>query len=148
MNISICGAGTMGRGIALSALQAGHSVVLFDTHDGVLSTAHEYIENQLKKSVDKGKLTSDSYAKMLKQLHTSPIITKAAEGEIVIEAIIERPEAKYEFSGTPLVSSNRPEDTIDAWLGAIAAGVLPAMWTLPNLPLDAQLTRTDAACSR
>lgn len=97
MNISICGAGTMGRGIALSALQAGHSVVLFDTHDGVLTTAHEYIENQINKLVEKGKIAADSATIMLGQLHCSPVITKAAEGDIVIEAIIEKPEAKYEL---------------------------------------------------
>jgi len=87
----------MGRGIALSALQAGHSVTLFDVHDGVLSTAHEYISAQVAKSVEKGKMTADAAAAMMKLLNTSPVITKAAEGEIVIEAILEKPEAKFEL---------------------------------------------------
>lgn len=97
MNISICGAGTMGRGIALSALQAGHSVLLFDNHDGVLMTAHEYIHSQIQKLSEKGKITPDTAASLQEHLHTTQNITKVAEGDIVIEAIIEKPEAKYEL---------------------------------------------------
>ena len=39
MIIGICGAGTMGRGIAIASLTAGHGVVIFDISDEALTAA-------------------------------------------------------------------------------------------------------------
>ncbi len=62
MIIGICGAGTMGRGIAISSLQAGHDVVLFDIAEAACARAATYVIDQLAKAVEKGKMTSDQLA--------------------------------------------------------------------------------------
>jgi 3-hydroxybutyryl-CoA dehydrogenase len=97
MNISICGAGTMGRGIALACLQAGHSVVIFDLSETATVKAQEYIAAQLTKSVEKQKITQENADLYMKRLRCSTSIADAATGEFIIEAIIEKPEVKFEL---------------------------------------------------
>lgn len=97
MNISICGAGTMGRGIAIACLQAEHSVVLFDLNEAATQKAHEYINSQLLKAVEKNKMTKENAEACITRLKAATSIADAARGEFIIEAIIEKPEVKFEL---------------------------------------------------
>ncbi|MBS1536113.1 MAG: 3-hydroxybutyryl-CoA dehydrogenase [Bacteroidetes bacterium] len=97
MNISICGAGTMGRGIAIACLQAGHSVVVFDLSELAISKSKDYIIAQMNKSVEKKKITQEDADTYLKNISYSTIINDVAVCEIIIEAILEKPEAKFEL---------------------------------------------------
>jgi len=58
MNVFICGAGTMGRGIALSSISSGHQTFLYDKNEDVLKKASGFIIAQVDKQVQKGQLTS------------------------------------------------------------------------------------------
>ena len=97
MNISICGAGTMGRGIALSAIQSGFPVVLFDKYENVLLSSKLYIEEQLTIAVQKAKLTEDKKHTALSLISYSSSIESLANSDIAIEAIIENKDAKSSF---------------------------------------------------
>lgn len=94
MIVGICGAGTMGRGIAIASLAAGHSVVLFDAILTTLASADKNIADQLAKSVEKGKMSAEDRESSLSRLSTSTTLDELANSDIVIEAILENLEIK------------------------------------------------------
>lgn len=95
MIIGICGAGTMGRGIAIASLSAGHSVVLVDLSSDALDAAVQYVRDQLSKSVEKGKLTESQYDSATSSISSSTEATALGSADIVIEAIAERLDVKH-----------------------------------------------------
>lgn len=91
--ICVCGAGTMGSGIAHAAAQAGFYVILFDLNPVILKKAETGIQTSLTLLVEKQKLTDADKETILKRLSfTTDIQTCLAD--IFIEAIVEKPEAK------------------------------------------------------
>ncbi|MDZ4745717.1 MAG: 3-hydroxyacyl-CoA dehydrogenase NAD-binding domain-containing protein [bacterium] len=94
MIVGICGAGTMGRGIAIASLAAGHTVVLFDAILTTLASADKNIADQLAKSVEKGKMSAEDRESSLSRLSTSTTLDGLANSDIVIEAILENLEIK------------------------------------------------------
>jgi len=94
MIVGICGAGTMGRGIAIASLAAGHTVVLFDAILTTLASADKNIADQLAKSVEKGKMSAEDRDASLSRLSTSTTLDGLANSDIVIEAILENLEIK------------------------------------------------------
>jgi 3-hydroxyacyl-CoA dehydrogenase len=56
MRVGICGAGTMGRGIAVACLQAGLQVLLYDIRSEVLQKASQAIAQLLRTAHERGKL--------------------------------------------------------------------------------------------
>jgi 3-hydroxybutyryl-CoA dehydrogenase len=92
--IGIVGAGTMGAGIALVALQSNHSVILCDVSAEVLVKAEAYIHARLQRGVEKGHLTSEQAADMTKKLQVFTDLVHLAAVDLVIEAVPERLELK------------------------------------------------------
>lgn len=91
--ICVCGAGTMGSGIAQAAAQAGIYTILYELNKSVLDGASGAIEMSLQKLVDKGKLTeADKQAIFGRIQFTSDL--HACMADVFIEAIVEKPEAK------------------------------------------------------
>ncbi|MCX6139541.1 MAG: 3-hydroxyacyl-CoA dehydrogenase NAD-binding domain-containing protein [Candidatus Kapabacteria bacterium] len=95
MTIGICGSGTMGRGIAIASLTAGHSVVFFDIADAALEAARKNVVEQLHKAVEKGKLSADACAMAEKHIVTSTSLDAMAKADIVIEAVAEQLTIKH-----------------------------------------------------
>ncbi|MBU3699821.1 MAG: 3-hydroxybutyryl-CoA dehydrogenase [Candidatus Kapabacteria bacterium] len=95
MMIGICGAGTMGRGIAIACLTAGHGVVMCDLSDTALTDARTGVMDQLRKAVEKGKLSQDAFSKAEGGLTTSVALDALASCDMVIEAIAERLDLKH-----------------------------------------------------
>lgn len=95
-SVAVIGAGTMGRGIALAALAAGFPVALYELQPAALHKATEFIAAQLKKSVEKGRMTADEAAAALKRLRPTEKMADVAAAELIIEAIVEQTEAKEE----------------------------------------------------
>lgn len=92
-SICVCGAGTMGSGIAQAAAQSGIYTILFDLNDEVLAKAKLAIEKNLTTLVEKQKLTTEQKQQILGNLlFTSDLHQCLAD--IIIEAIIEKAEAK------------------------------------------------------
>jgi 3-hydroxybutyryl-CoA dehydrogenase len=91
--VCVCGAGTMGSGIAQVAAAAGKEVVLFELNESVLERARAGIAKNLQSLVDKGKLNAaDSEATLARIRFTTNIDDCVAD--LVVEAIIEKMEAK------------------------------------------------------
>lgn len=91
--ICVCGAGTMGRGIAQVATTAGFYTLLYEVNENVLNTAQKSITADLQKNVDKGKISDEQKSKIESHLqYTTDINTCIAD--LFIEAIIEQAEPK------------------------------------------------------
>lgn len=95
MIVGICGAGTMGRGIAISSLQAGHHVVLTDLSTDALVAAAGYVRKQLDTAVEKGKLAADARDRAVEAFSTSTDLAALHACDLVIEAIAERLDIKH-----------------------------------------------------
>jgi 3-hydroxybutyryl-CoA dehydrogenase len=91
--ICICGAGTMGSGIAQACASAGYTAILYDLNKQVLERAKQKINNDLDKLVEKGKLETGQKDTILSNLQFTSSIADC-RAELVIEAIIEKMEAK------------------------------------------------------
>lgn len=91
--ICVCGAGTMGSGIAQTAAQSGFYTILYELNVSVLEKAKVSIEKNLHSLAEKKKISATEKGMALKRIQfTSDLQTCLAD--LFIEAIIEKPEAK------------------------------------------------------
>jgi len=91
--ICICGAGTMGSGIAHASASSGFYTILYELNDAVLEKAKASIEKNLQSLVEKRKITGNAKEETLKNLRFTNNLHNCI-GDVIIEAIIEKPEAK------------------------------------------------------
>jgi 3-hydroxybutyryl-CoA dehydrogenase len=91
--VCVCGAGTMGRGIAQASAQAGIETILYDIDATMLQVAEKTIKNQLDTLVKKQKITAGEKEKITDRIQFSADI-QSCKADIIIEAIIEKPEPK------------------------------------------------------
>lgn len=96
MNISticVCGAGTMGSGIAQVSAQSGFYTLLYELNAAILSKAKTEIEKNLQKLVQKNKISPEEKERIFNRIRfTNDIQTCLAD--VFIEAIIEKKENK------------------------------------------------------
>jgi 3-hydroxybutyryl-CoA dehydrogenase len=91
--ICVCGAGTMGSGIAQVCASAGFTTILYELNEAVLQKAKTAIGAGLQKLVEKGKLSVEEMDQIAARLtYTGDL--EQCKADLVIEAIIEKPEAK------------------------------------------------------
>lgn len=94
--IAVCGAGTMGSGIAQVAAQAGYRTIQFDVNEAMLEKSHADIEKSLVFLISKKKITEeDKYITLERLLFTNDI--SACKANLIIEAIVEKPEVKADL---------------------------------------------------
>jgi 3-hydroxybutyryl-CoA dehydrogenase len=93
--IGVLGAGQMGRGIAQTASQAGFSVLLSDREIGLAEKGKKFIETQLQKQVEKGKLTSAEMTSILNRIQPVAGMSELKSAQLVIEAATENQELKF-----------------------------------------------------
>jgi 3-hydroxybutyryl-CoA dehydrogenase len=91
--IAVCGAGTMGAGIAQVAAMSGYSTVLFDVQPAMLDKARQQISTQLMTQEQKGKLAPGATAEIMQRLHFTAL-TSDCKAEVIIEAIVEKIDIK------------------------------------------------------
>ena len=91
--ICICGAGTMGSGIAQVSAQAGFATILYELNSGVLEKAKTVIDKSLQSLAEKGKLSAIEKGKIQERLHFTGEL-QICKADVVIEAIVEKPEIK------------------------------------------------------
>lgn len=112
--IAVLGAGTMGRGIAQVAAQAGYTTRLTDALPAALDGAMERIRTGLDKAIEKGKLEPAARERALAALSTAASAAEACAGaDLIIEAVPERIDLKREVLGA-------------------AAAAAPAAWIASN----------------
>jgi 3-hydroxybutyryl-CoA dehydrogenase len=87
--LCVCGAGTMGSGIAQAAIQSGIYTTLYEPNEKVLEKAKAGIESNLRQLVDKGKINEEARIKFLQQIqYTSDV--QGLLADVFIEAIVEK----------------------------------------------------------
>jgi len=92
-NICICGAGTMGTGIAQLAASSALPVILYELDSGVLEKAKKTIDNNLQLLVEKGKINPGQKEKIFQSVHFTNDLNECV-ADVIIEAIIENIDAK------------------------------------------------------
>ncbi len=96
--ITVLGAGTMGHGIAHSAIAAGYETRMFDVSDAQLAKARGQIEAILKKSVELGKLAAGDVDPAMARLSVSSDAKAALDGtDFIIEAAPEKVDLKIKL---------------------------------------------------
>ena len=91
--ICVCGAGTMGSGIAQAAAQSGFFTLLFEVNPDVIEKAKQNISANLSRLVDKGKMEQEEKEKVLQRIQFTSDIQDCL-ADVFIEAIVEKPELK------------------------------------------------------
>lgn len=87
--IAVVGGGTMGNGIAHVFAQAGVDVVLIEQSEDFLKKALDTIAKNLKRMVDKEKITQADAEATLARIKKSTDLDDAKDVELVIEAVYE-----------------------------------------------------------
>lgn len=122
MNIALCGAGTMGRGIALNALRCGHHVVIYDINTDATTKARAWVIDQLGKAEEKGLLTPEARIAAEERFQVTTSLDDCSSAELVIEAVAEHLPIKHELfraleercSPTTILASNTSSISIAA----------------------------------
>jgi 3-hydroxybutyryl-CoA dehydrogenase len=96
MKVIIAGAGVMGSGIALCSAQAGHETLLYDLHDEAIAKGKKYIESELRKSLEKGRIDQAKHDQTLELLKYTTDFSQLT-GDLILEAVLERLDVKKEL---------------------------------------------------
>lgn len=96
-NLSVIGAGTMGRGIASVAALAGYVVTLHDVSQDKLYRSLSVIEQTFQDGVRRGNLTSEQVGAAVERISLTTELEMVAQSDIVIEAILENIEQKIKL---------------------------------------------------
>ena len=94
--LTVIGSGQMGAGIAQVAATSGLDVIMIDIKSEFIDNGMTIIEKSLKKFVEKGKLEENKAEAILERIGTSLNLESAATSDIVIEAVPEIEEIKFE----------------------------------------------------
>ena len=97
--VGVVGAGQMGAGIAQVSAAAGYRTILWDANSEALSRGMAGINTQLKKSVEKQKISADEAAATLSRLSAAAAPSDFTGCDLVIEAIIENVDIKLKVLG-------------------------------------------------
>jgi 3-hydroxybutyryl-CoA dehydrogenase len=92
--IAVLGAGTMGHGIAQVAALAGYRVTLRDLDRDTLARGVQSIERNLRKGIERGKLTEDESDLALQRIRGTTYMEETRDADLFIEAAPEVLELK------------------------------------------------------
>jgi 3-hydroxybutyryl-CoA dehydrogenase len=107
ISVCICGAGTMGSGIAQVSAAAGFRTILYDLNEPAVTKARERISKDLAMLVAKQKITEEKKAAVLEFLHFTSDARECI-ADVVIEAVIEKPDVKISLFNQ-LAAHNKKE---------------------------------------
>jgi 3-hydroxyacyl-CoA dehydrogenase len=97
--LGVIGGGTMGSGIATSALLSGIPVTLIELQEDALARGVATITANLDGAVKRGKLSGDARDVTLAMLTPSTDLQSLGDVDLVIEAVFEKMEIKKEIFG-------------------------------------------------
>ncbi|KAL9191416.1 hypothetical protein ACHAXT_001122 [Thalassiosira profunda] len=96
--IGVIGAGTMGRGIAISFLRAGYGpVTLVDLNPQGLKAGVKYIQAVLEGEAKKGRLNPSKFKGILSRIQSSTELSNLADCDLVVEAVFENLKVKRDI---------------------------------------------------
>lgn len=124
--VCVCGAGTMGSGIAQVSAAAGFTTILFDVSEEAAQRAKEKLQKDLEALIEKGKLTNEMKEGILNRLQFTSSLAHC-KADVVIEAIVEKPEIKTAlFNGLAEINSAQTiftSNTSSLSVTALAKGI-------------------------
>lgn len=124
--VGVCGAGTMGAGIAQVFAQHGFETILFDVNQEQLGKAQAGILSSWKRLVEKGKLTEEAKSTASRKLTIAADLSEV-KADLIIEAVVERLDVKLDlFSKLSAQNSNETilvSNTSSLSITQIAAGI-------------------------
>ena len=91
--IAVCGAGTMGSGIAQVAAQTNFETLLFDVDENMLEKARVHIAENLQYLVEKGKIDLKEKHEILNRIKFTSDINDCT-AFVIIDAIVDKEKAK------------------------------------------------------
>jgi 3-hydroxyacyl-CoA dehydrogenase len=94
---AVIGAGTMGGGIAMCFANAGIPVTVIETTQEALDRGMQRIRNNYAATVEKGRLAQADMDRRVALIHGNLNLGKAADADIVIEAVFERMDVKQDL---------------------------------------------------
>ncbi|HEX5655042.1 MAG TPA: 3-hydroxyacyl-CoA dehydrogenase NAD-binding domain-containing protein [Chitinophagaceae bacterium] len=92
-SICVCGAGTMGSGIAQLCAQSGFYTLLYELNEEVLEKAKTGINKSLATLADKGKISVTEKDKIFQRIRFTNDL-QDCQADVFIEAILEKSELK------------------------------------------------------
>ncbi|HWC66284.1 MAG TPA: 3-hydroxyacyl-CoA dehydrogenase family protein [Thermoanaerobaculia bacterium] len=93
--VAVCGAGTMGRGIAALCVSRGFETAMHDPAPPALAAAPERVAALLEKARARGKMTDAEFASAAARLRTASSVEDATrDADLVVEAAPESLELK------------------------------------------------------
>ena len=95
--IGVIGAGQMGAGITQTAASSGLNILLADYHQDAAESGKKKIAQSLARLVEKGKITPSEADLILSRIKISDSLSQLKDCPFVVEAIIERVEAKIDL---------------------------------------------------
>lgn len=99
MQVFIAGCGTMGSGIIQTFAVAGHDVYMYDIKQEFVDRGYDRIDKQLKRQVEKGRMTQEDADASMARLHKTVQLEDAKNADLVLEAIFEDMSVKRELFG-------------------------------------------------
>ena len=93
-SVGVVGTGVMGRGIMQLFAQAGFTVRFFDAAGDSVPEAQDFVSAMLDRQAQKGRMSAEAAADAKANLLPCEALEDLAPCDVVIEAIVERTEAK------------------------------------------------------
>ena len=96
--ILVVGAGAMGSQIGMVCALAGYEVAVQDIDEGMLEKAQEQLRSRMDRNVEKGRMREEDVAAAFGRMtFTTDLEGAAANADFVIEAIVEKLDAKRDL---------------------------------------------------
>ncbi|NRG19666.1 3-hydroxyacyl-CoA dehydrogenase [Rhizobiales bacterium] len=97
LTIGIVGTGTMGRGIAQIFAASGNRILLHDAREGAAAEARDFVAGMLARLAEKGRMSAEEAKAATNRIEVAGKLEALAPCDLVIEAIVEKLEAKREL---------------------------------------------------
>lgn len=105
--VCVCGAGTMGSGIAQVCASANYTTIVYDVNEEMLQKAKTKIESDLQRLAEKQKISAGEIKQTLAKIQFTSNIQHCI-ADLVIEAVVENIDAKLSLFAQ-LLRINSPQ---------------------------------------
>ncbi len=126
-HVGIVGAGTMGSGIAQAVALSKLDVAIYDVNDTLMRQGVERVRAELKRGVQKGKLTPEELTSAMDRIRMRSNLPDLGHCDLIIEAVIEDLRVKKDLF-RHLEKNSKPTtilatNTSSLSVGSISAGL-------------------------
>lgn len=95
--VGVVGGGTMGSGIAEVCAKNGIETTIVEIDAELAEVAHQRVADSASRAVDRSKMTQEDCDALLGRLSFTTELSALSESDLVVEAVVERPDVKFEL---------------------------------------------------